>query len=356
MKQLILSFAALLAALSAFAQEFVYTEATDLTITGKVFPDTPEPYQRMDFGKYGGWVENDIRLLKQSAGIRVSFKTDAPAIRMKAIVCGGWGSNRGDRGFDLYIKKDGRWLWAAAAAIPGGNDEYKFCNLITDLAPGEKECMVYFPNFSEIRSAQVGVPAGCTLTPGEKPFRHNIALYGSSFTHGACTSRAANTLPGFLSRMTGFQFNSLGVSGDCKMQPQFLNALKDAEADAVFFDTFSNPSPGEIRERTFGFIEGIQATHPGVPLIFIRTIRRENRNFNTDRDRVESAKMAVADSVMAIAVKRYKDVYYIKTSNAATPDQETTVDGIHPSDFGYHIWAESLRKPLVRILRRYGIR
>ena len=53
MKQLILSFAALLAAISAFAQEFVYTEATDLTITGKVFPDTPEPYQRMDFEKYG---------------------------------------------------------------------------------------------------------------------------------------------------------------------------------------------------------------------------------------------------------------------------------------------------------------
>ena len=93
-----------------------------------------------------------------------------------------------------------------------------------------------------------------------------------------------------------------------------------------------------------------------MPLIFIRTIRRENRNFNTDRNRVETAKMAVADSVMAIAVKRYKDVYYIKTSNAATPDQETTVDGIHPSDFGYHIWAESIRKPLVKILRKYGIR
>lgn len=356
MKQFILAVAALIAAVPAFAQDFVYTEATELTISGKVFPDTPEPYQRMDFEKYGGWEDKDLGLLRQSSGIIVSFKTDAQAINMKAIVCGGWGSNYGDRGFDLYIRKDGRWLWAGSATIPKGNDEYRVCKLITDMAPGEKECIVYFPNFSEIRSAQVGVPAGCTLLPGEKPFTHDIVLYGSSFTHGACTSRAANTLPGFLSRMTGFQFNSLGVSGDCKMQPQFLNALKDAEADAFFFDTFSNPSPSEIRERTFGFIEGIQETHPGVPLIFIRTIRRENRNFNTDRNRVETAKMAVADSVMAIAVKRYKDVYYIKTSNAATPDQETTVDGIHPSDFGYHIWAESIRKPLVKILRKYGIR
>ena len=185
MKQLILSFAALLAAISAFAQEFVYTEATDLTITGKVFPDTPEPYQRMDFEKYGGWEDKDLGLLRQSSGIIVSFKTDAQAINMKAIVCGGWGSNYGDRGFDLYIRKDGRWLWAGSATIPKGNDEYRVCKLITDMAPGEKECIVYFPNFSEIRSAQVGVPAGCTLLPGEKPFTHDIVLYGSSFTHGA---------------------------------------------------------------------------------------------------------------------------------------------------------------------------
>ena len=66
--------------------------------------------------------------------------------------------------------------------------------------------------------------------------------------------------------------------------------------------------------------------------------------------------MAVADSIMAVAVKRYKDVYYIKSSNAASPDHETTTDGIHPSDFGYHIWAESVRKPLVKILRKYGIK
>ena len=54
MKQFILAVAALIAAVPAFAQDFVYTEATELTISGKVFPDTPEPYQRMDFEKYGG--------------------------------------------------------------------------------------------------------------------------------------------------------------------------------------------------------------------------------------------------------------------------------------------------------------
>ena len=93
-----------------------------------------------------------------------------------------------------------------------------------------------------------------------------------------------------------------------------------------------------------------------MPLIFIRTIYRENRNFNIRRDAIEKAKIATADSVMAVAVKRYKDVYYIKTSDASTPDHETSLDGTHPSDIGYYLWAQSIRKPLVRILHKYGIR
>ena len=356
MKRILIILAALMAVLPAGAQEFKFVEATDLTIVGKVFPNTPDPYKRMDYSKYGGWVAKDTGLLNMSSGIIVVFRTDAPCIKMRTMLEGGRSGNRGERGFDLYIKKDGSWKWAGVAAVPRGDNEYKEIKLVENMAPGVKECMIYFPVFSVVTSAQVGVPEGCLLEPGEKPFKYNIVLYGSSFTHGHGSVRAGNTIPGFLTRMTGFQFNSLGVSGDAKMQPQFLNALKDAEADAFFFDTFSNPSPEEIRERTLGFIEGIQATHPGVPLIFIRSIYRENRNFDTVRDKNEAEKMAVADSIMAVAVKRYKDVYYIKSSNAASPDHETTADGTHPSDFGYHIWAESIRKPLVKILRKYGIK
>ena len=42
------------------ADEYTFIEATGLTLTGKVFQDTPMPYQRMDFTKYGGWDPKDI--------------------------------------------------------------------------------------------------------------------------------------------------------------------------------------------------------------------------------------------------------------------------------------------------------
>jgi hypothetical protein len=88
MKRLILLLVCVVSVFSVAAQEmkdvtFQFTEASDLTLVGKVFPQTPNPYQRMDFTKYGGWDEKDIHLLEMSTGIIVSFKTDSPIITVK---------------------------------------------------------------------------------------------------------------------------------------------------------------------------------------------------------------------------------------------------------------------------------
>jgi hypothetical protein len=182
-----------------------------------------------------------------------------------------------------------------------------------------------------------------------------VAIFGSSYTHGISTSRAGMSYPDQFTRHTGIQMLSLGCSGNCKMQPYFADVLVDVEADAFVFDAFSNPNAKMIEERLFPFIERLQAAHPGKPLIFQQTIRREKRNFDTAVEATESAKQHMADSLMKIAVKRYKDVYYIKPS-ASTPLQESSVDGIHPDDYGYYCWSRSIEKPLLRILKRYGIR
>ena len=139
------------------------------------------------------------------------------------------------------------------------------------------------------------------------------------------------------------------------MQPWALNALKDADVDGFIFDTFSNPSIEEINERLFPFIETMKAANPGKPLIFQRTIYRESRNFNMGSEEAEQSRIDVVDSLMAIAVKKYSDVYYIKT-NATEPNHETSIDGTHPSDYGYGVWEKSIEKQVLNILKKYGIK
>ena len=339
----------------ASAQELIYTEASDLTLTGKLI-DTPNPYHRVDTVRFKGFTKSENNQVRNSAGIAVAFRTNSPTISVLTKYGDvGWPNNTGGysaRGYDLYIRRDGQWIWAGAGC-PG--DLEKPFNLSSGMDGTMKECLMYLPILSEEHSVKIGVTEGSVLEPLPNPFRGRIGIFGSSFTHGISTSRAGMAYPAIFSRETGLQMLSLGCSGNCKLQDYFADVLAAADVDAFVFDSFSNPSPEQIKERLFPFIEKVQAAHPGKPLIFQRTIYREWRNFNKRTADYEARRIAVADSLMKIACKKYKDVYYIHPS-ASAPDHETTQDGTHPSDRGYQLWARSIEKPIKKILRKYGIR
>ena len=363
MKRTVLALAAALCALSLMAQtpkgvKLRFVEGSDLTLVGNLMPDTPNPYHRVDTVIFKGFTKGENAQVRMTSGMSVAFKTNSSIITIRpkfGEVQYPQNSNGiAGHGFDLYIKKDGQWIFAAAAAR---SPEYidKDVSLISDMDHSEKECLLYLPLYSELYSVGIGIEEGATIEAIPVPFRHRIAIFGSSYTHGSSTSRPGMTYPAQFSRHTGIQLLSLGCSGNCKLQPYFAAALAEAQVDAFLFDTFSNPSPQEVQERLFPFIETLQAAHPGKPLIFQHTIYREYRNFNLAEDLKERRRAHMADSLMNIAVKRYKDVYYIKT-NATDKHHDTSVDGIHPGDHGYALWADSIEKQVLRILRKYGIR
>ena len=161
--------------------------------------------------------------------------------------------------------------------------------------------------------------------------------------------------PDQFTRDTGIQMLSLGCSGNCKLQPYFAEVLKAAEVDALVFDAFSNPDGEMIRERLFPFIESIREAHPDIPLIFMQTIHRCSTHYDLERARIEQGKRDAAEELMGEACKRYKNVYFIRPC-AHDKYHETSVDGTHPDDYGYTLWARSIEKPILKILRKHGIK
>lgn len=367
MKKLLLALSLLALALAATAQnpDYVYTEAAQLTLVGKLMPGkTANPYHRVDTSLYKGFTKRENLLVRMSSGMACAFRTNTRSIRILTRF-----GEMDDpvntmlisaRGYDLYIREDGCWRWAASGA-GSRNSLDKPLTLISGLDGEEHDCLLYFPTFSEERSIQVGVEAGATLVPLENPFRHRIAIWGSSFTHGTSTSRAGMAYPAQFSRATGLQMLSLGCSGRCLLQDYFADVLVDVEADAFVFDAFSNPLAPVIRERLVPFIDRMIAAHPGKPLVFQQTIYREKRTFIGAEERKEQEKMDAAVQLFRELKstregrKKYKDVYFI-VPEACPPSHEATVDGIHPDNYGYTLWEKSIEKPLVRILRKYGIR
>lgn len=358
MKKILVVIAFLALGLTAFGQDRQWTEASSLTLIGKLFPDTPNPYHRIDTVRFKGFTPKENAQVRMSSGIAVCFVTDSPYIYVKtdyANPANGVNiTGNSSRGYDLYIKKNGEWLWAGCSG-PAWNRLDSEVRLVVNMEEVEHECLMYLPTFSEENSILIGTAPGSSIRAAEPPFRHRVGLFGSSYMHGASTSRSGMAVPAQLTRMTGIQILSIACSGNSKLQPYYADALREADVDAYIFDSFSNPDAKMIEERLFPYIEKIREKKPDTPIIFISSIWRERNNFDTKSYESEMAKMHVADSLMKIACKKYNDVYFVK-SDASTPGHNHQVDGVHPDDYSYELWAKSIRKPIVKILKKHGIK
>lgn len=361
MKRLMLSILCVVAFVcSASAQKPIlkYLDARELTLIGKIFP-TRQAYYRLDTVKYNKFTGYQNRLLHFPSGMALCFKTNSSQIHVKTFYkFYNTGLNMtpiNTCGYDLYIKKDGNWLYAnsAATGAPKADSETDL-DLINHMNTNEKECLLYLPLFSIIDSIQIGIDDNADIASIPNPFRHRIVIFGSSFTHGTSSCRPGMSYPMQLERSTGFYFMNLGVSGNSTLQQSFAKVLADADADAFVFDAFSNPTAQMIAERFKPFIETIRKAHPTTPLIFMQTIYRERRNFDMENDKSEQAKMDMAEKVVREAMKTDKNIYFIYPSTG--DDHMTSTDGTHPSDFGYYRWAMSVKPQIMKILAKYGIK
>lgn len=353
-KLLLLALSALLLGGTGRAQ-VRFVDAAELTLINKLCP-TQNPYERIDTDRYPDLTEAEIMRLRFGAGLALVFETDSPFIdvqtdyidyRIQYNMPG-----IATAGYDLYIERDGEWLYAHSAVATKGKD----LHLIAHMDRSMKKCLLYLPIWSRIGAIRIGVDEQSVIRAADNPFRHRVLIIGSSFTHGDGVSRSGMSYPMQLERATGLQFIGLGISGQSKMQPALAQIVCDNECDALVLDAFSNPSAEMIRERLFPFIRAIREQHPKLPIIFLRTIYRERSNFNLQERANEERKDAAAVETMKRATAEFDGVYFIDVRNQTGTDHITSVDGVHPDDLGYWRWARSIQPKLVRILKKHGIK
>lgn len=358
MRRFISIFALLCAfTLSAAAQELKWVNAIDLGIQGYTKKSDKSPYYRFDHTPYEWNNKTIVSHAKKCTGLYITFKTNSKNI---------WAtwentpSRMGDnmtgivqKGLDLYIKENGKWKFAGVGRVSSVPEKSKRTKaIVKNMVEGEKEFLLYLPIWCEMLSLEIGVDSNATIEGLPSPFRHKVIVHGSSITHGASASRSGLTYSALLSRNLGIDFVNFGFSGECKMQPQFLEFLKTCECDAFLFDAFSNPNAKEIGERLIPFVEGLVKAHPGKPLIFLQSPILETQN-TTQKERFNT-RIELSRKMMKELSKKYKDVYYLEVEGAVGKDG--FVDGSHPTDLGFHRFVAAYQPKIAKILKKYGIK
>lgn len=362
MKKLFMLIAAAVISLNMTAAEkkdLKYVDASTFTVANKAH-DNGLAYQRVDTLKYPELTKLQKRYLTFPSGITLRFRTNSPDIHAKWVTRDinkrANSTDVASNGLDLYIKdKDGKWLFAGIGT-PKSQNKRSSSSIVENMDNSMKECMLYLPLFIELDSLSIGIRKDSEIISEGGFRRAPIVAMGSSFTHGAASSRPGMPWPAQLSRRLGIDIANFGTSGICKLEPALASIIADTDADMFIFDGFSNPSADQIHKRLATFVKIIREKHPDTPLVFLQTFIRATDNFNLKKRKFEADKRAAAEEEMAKLMKTDKNIYFINPGLYSGKDTDATADGVHPSDHGYYIAVDNIEPHIRKILAKYNIK
>ena len=347
----------LLSSVAIAAPKYQYVDASSLTIINKAQNDGL-PLNRIDVEQFD--IPKSAKSgLRNTTGLAVVFSTDSRSIRVKwSTTAKRLGSNMTPifhSGLDLYIKENGKWVFAGVARPKTVGQEHEYV-AVKNMAVGEKECMLYLPMFNGVKSLQIGVEEDAAIKAIPSPFKHKILFVGSSLTHGASAARPGLCYVARMGRMLNAETPNIGLSGRCRLDDFFANIVCATEADAYFFDTFSNSTKQMIEERLYNFVKRIVAAHPDKPMIFLQTVKRDSGRFDLGARKRNDDQRAAADVLMKQICKEFKNVYFINPGFYIGEDGEGTIDGAHLNDLGVERMLNHTMPKITRILKKYKIR
>lgn len=322
-----------------------------------------------DYGRLPKRAENLVRkevwnLSENAAGLNISFTTNSPEIIVRYKVKGGLAfphmPSTGVSGVDLYaIGKDGAWMWCNGKYSFGDTIVYRYRNFnYTDPnAPFHQkggEFKLYLPLYNTVSWLEVGTVNGTTFTP--QPLRKDkaIVVYGTSIAQGGCASRPGMAWPAILGRKLDRPVINLGFSGNGLLEKEVMSFVNEIDAKAYVLDCLPNLiglkiSPNEMKDRIADAVRNIRKKYTA-PVLLVEHGGYTDDVVNAGSRRVvDSLNRINHDAFMQLQKEGIKNIFLLKREEIGM-DENSTVDGTHPTDLGMLQHAEAFEKKLRTIL------
>lgn len=363
MQKLFICILVLLFSISIFAQEkleVTWYDATAIGIDGRGWAETTTPYDRLP-GKAEKTVPQGVWQRSQnSAGMSVSFATDATmiAIRWKLrhpSITSPYLSSMSVAGLDLYIRNGDKWFWAATkppqASKVAGQAPETTDTFLRGLSPELREYRLYLPIYNGVEKVEIGVPKEAKFGKAvEKEAKKPIVFYGSSIVQGSASSRPGMTYPAQLNRRLNHSIVNLGFSGLCHMEPALADLLAELDPAIFVIDCLPNMTAQEISERTVPLVKKIREARPNTPIVLVENPTYSQSLWNPAVLKgVNLKNKLLTDEYNKLKRDGVQNLHYVKGNNLFGTDGNTTVDGVHPTDAGFTLFADAL-EPILRNL------
>lgn len=331
-----------------------FVNGSQLTVLGRAAAVPSTSFHRIDTINRKKLPKAVAALATNSAGISITFQTNAKNIKVKWIL-GKYNtlSNMTPiavNGIDLYGWNGKQWQYIAAAKPVSDSNT---ATVISHLDGVMRHYRIYLPLYAELKEIAIGVDSSALIKKANPELmpRKKVVVYGSSITQGASASRPGMAYPSIVSRHLNIETFNMGFSGSGKMELAMADVLAGMEADVYILDCVPNPSPEEIEERCVPFVKRLRQLKPHIPIIMVESIFREDAYWNSDKNTmVKRQNGAFRKAYMQLIQEKYGHLYYVFSTNLIGNDHEATIDGTHLTDVGFMRFAEQMESILKKIL------
>ena len=329
----------------------------------------PSELIRVPFGVSKQVSPNVERLATHTSGLKLRFTTNSSHINIhvgyEQIASHDHQPLTGVAGFDLYeqlsaadpevlpswkaeyVAKDGtasRYLHTYRMTL----DVYEtlsYTGTYENPEPGMHHYTLYLPLYASVRKLELELDDDAVLETHGFSYRNENpwVFYGSSITQGGCATRPGNSYMAHLERRFNLDTRNLGFSGSAKGEPTMATYIASQPMDAFVMDYDHNaPDPEWLQNTHEPFFQEIRRAQPELPIYLLSSVTRPKTEESADN--FEARRRIIRQTYLNAKNAGDKNVYY--KDMGGTFDfpggSSATVDGLHPTDFGFYLMAQQL--------------
>ncbi|WP_245640199.1 SGNH/GDSL hydrolase family protein [Paenibacillus dakarensis] len=298
------------------------------------------------------------RLADCTSGGQIHFRTNSSSITVRVSLAAGSSMYHmpatGECGMDVYYGGPGSWLFAGTASFQPGIEEYE-SRLFQCNNNEMRSFILNMPLYRGVKEIWIGVePDAEVLPPDAYDSDKRIIVYGTSITQGGCAARPGMSYTNILSRRIHQEFINLGFSGNGKGEPELAHLITQIDNPECFIIDYEANSGGTepYRKSLPVFIEILREAYPNVPIILVSRFPYAAEAFKPEllQERLERRDFQIELVEKLKEAGDQRLTFVDGASLISSRTDEATVDGVHPTDFGFMQMADNLEPVLRRVL------
>lgn len=298
--------------------------------------------QKVNEGVYG--------LSKHTAGGRLCFATDSKSLKIEVAYQGlsimSHMPLTGSSSFALLENTD-KGERFIGNLMPTSADKTSFSAGLVLPGGCMKEYILYFPLYNDVKSLAVALDKTAKVEPcnpycDKKP----ILYYGSSITQGGCANRTDKCYQALICKKNRIDYINLGFSGSARGEDAMVDYLTTLDCSLFVCDYDHNaPNAEHLKKTHLRLYQRYREKRPDTPILFI-----SKPDFRRDKEGEERCKV-IRNTYQYAKRKGDKNVYFLsgKTFFKQRDSADFTVDGCHPTDYGFQRMAEEIYKKMQMI-------